>query len=413
MKKEPATRVGERPVAPEKERPAVRVKGRSAVRVTKDPALPTCEEFAAHYEALLADTKVYEPGMLNATEEPVPRPARYVRDTLTPSVVKSFRGFNTPLPGLIDGCRVLLLGCGTGRDAFVASKLVGARGRVLAVDPSPGALREATKATAGQMARFGRTKANVEFVQGYPEDLASLGVRDASCVVVLTNYSLNLALDKQRVIDEAYRVLRFGGELYLGALFSDRRITETLLEDPRLKHAILRGAIYLEDFRRWLRSVGWESFRYMQKRRVVIADAREREALGDTDLVYRVVRAFKLDNLEDLCENYGQSLEYLGTAAGYNQFFDLDDKHRFFVDKPIRVCGNTCALVENTRFSPYFRIKGSRDGKHFGLYTYCPYCGFGKEEHDIIEYLEEEKPVCADCSHKGFCAVDGHCQHEG
>jgi hypothetical protein len=69
--------------------------------------------------------------------------------------------------------------------------------------------------------------------------------------------------------------------------------------------------------------------------------------------------------------------------------------------------------VENTRFARHFRIKGSRKGRHFGLYTYCPYCGFGKDEDDIIEYLKDGKEVCADCSHKAFCAVDGHCQHEG
>jgi SAM-dependent methyltransferase len=370
------------------------------------------ENLATHYQMLLANGSIYELGMLNAAEEPVPRHARFIRDGLAPSVIKGFKGFETPIPSLLDGCHVLVLACGAGRDAFVASKLVGARGKVLAVDPSLENINEAKNMTAGQMSLFGRKKTNLEFVQGYPEDLASLGVRDESFDVVLANYALNLALDKQRVVDEAYRVLRFGGELYLGALFSDRRITEPLLKDRRIKNEIVRGAIYLEDFRRWLRSAGWESFRYMQKRRVVIGDAREKEALGDTDLIYRIVRAFKLDNLEDLCENYGQSLEYLGTAAGHNQFFDLDDKHRFYVDKPIRVCGNTCALVENTRFAKYFRIKGGRSGKHYGLYTYCSYCGFGKEEDDIIEYLEEEKPVCAECSHKSFCAVDGHCQHE-
>jgi ubiquinone/menaquinone biosynthesis C-methylase UbiE len=339
-----------------------------------------------------------------AFNDKVAKPARSIR---------GFRGFDTPLPSVLGGCKVLLLGCGTGRDAFIASKLVGSRGSVLAVDTDAANVKTARSYIKKQMELFGRTHANIQFSCGYPEDMASFDAKDSSFDVVLLNYSFNLALDKKRMITEAWRVLRFGGELYLGALFANCRISAAYLDDRRVRNRVVRGAVYLEDFRRWLRAAGWESFRYMEKRRVVIQDKRQAKALEEVDLTFRVIRAFKLGNLEDLCENYGQSAEYLGTMPGFNQFFDLDDKHRFYVDKPIRVCGNTCALVENTRFARHFRIQGNRQDRHFGLYTYCPYCGFGKDEDDIIEYLEEGKEVCVDCSHKAFCTVDGHCQHEG
>ncbi|MDR3137245.1 MAG: methyltransferase domain-containing protein [Coriobacteriales bacterium] len=389
------------------------------------------DQISQYYQELASQPDLYELGLLNATEEPIPRHARLIRDELVAPLrqaafdgkaaktakaarpMRSFYGFYTPLPSVLSGCKVLLLGCGTGRDAFIASKLVGAHGSVLAVDTDAANIKTARSYSQEQMELFGRKHANIQFSCGYPEDMASFDAKDRSFDVVLLNYSFNLALDKKRVISEVWRVLRFGGELYLGALFANCRMSTTYLNDHQVRNRVVRGAVYLEDFRRWLRAAGWESFRYMEKRRVVIQDKHQAKELEGVDLTFRVIRAFKLDNLEDLCENYGQSAEYLGTMPGFNQFFDLDDKHRFYVDKPIRVCGNTCALVENTRFAQHFRIQGNRQNRHFGLYTYCPYCGFGKDEDDIIEYLEEGKEVCTDCSHKAFCTVDGHCQHEG
>ncbi|GHT79099.1 methyltransferase [Actinomycetota bacterium] len=367
---------------------------------------------AAHYKKVLANDKIFDLGLLNAAENPVPRHVRFIHDELAPELCDGFKGFDTPLPGFIEGCTVLVLGCGTGRDAFIAAKLVGSKGKVIALDPSASAIKKANSFVDKQTKLFGYSQPNIEFVQGYPEDLAAARITSGSIDVVVTNFLLNLALDKEQVVKEAYRVLRSGGELYLGALFSNRRITRPLLDNPLVTDPVVRGAIYLEDFRRWLKQAGWENFRYIHKRRAVIKDTLEKETLKDVDLIFRVIRTFKLDTLEDLCENYGQSVEYLGTIPGYNQFFDLDDKHRFFIDKPARVCGNTFALIDSTRFAPYFRVKGSRNEGHFGLYDYCWYCGIGKPEDDIIEYLTEEVAVCTDCQHKSFCVVDGHCGTE-
>ena len=55
---------------------------------------------------------------------------------------------------------------------------------------------------------------------------------------------------------------------------------------------------------------------------------------------------------------------------GCDNYFDLDDHHRFFVDLPIAVCGNSCAMVQDTRFGKYFDVVGDRS-KHFGLFDGC------------------------------------------
>ena len=149
----------------------------------------------------------------------------------------------------------------------------------------------------------------------------------------------------------------------------------------------------------------------MQKRRAYLVDEAERKLLEQADLVVRFIRTFKLDDMEERCENYGNTIEYLGEAPGCPQFFELDDYHRFFVDVPLRVCGNTYALATQSRFAKWFRAVAPGEPRHFGMYTYCSYNKRTQDDAAIIDYLEDGLESCVNCSYHEHCVVDGHCQH--
>ena len=72
-------------------------------------------------------------------------------------------------------------------------------------------------------------------------------------------------------------------------------------------------------------------------------------------------------DLEDRCEDYGQIATYLGTVPESPHGFLLDDHHYFPAGKPMPVCGNTAAMLAETRFAPHFSVAGDRD-RHFGLF---------------------------------------------
>ena len=82
---------------------------------------------------------------------------------------------------------VLDLGCGTGRDVYIASKLVGESGCAIGVDMTDEQIGTAIKYQEEQRERFGFKKTNVKFLKGYIEDLASLGIEDNSVDVVISN----------------------------------------------------------------------------------------------------------------------------------------------------------------------------------------------------------------------------------
>jgi len=281
-----------------------------------------------------------------------------------------FYGCGSPLPPLLEGMTVLDLGCGTGRDVFIASKLVGEDGCAIGVDMTTEQIETAIKYQDEQRERFGFKTSNVKFFQGYIEDLKSLGIEDNSIDVVISNCVINLSPDKEQVFKEIYRVLKPGGELFFADVFADRRIPEDLANDPILRGECLGGVLYVEDFRRLMAKCGWADFRYTHIRKVDLSNAEVENKLGFATFTSRTVRAFKLDDLEDACEDYGQVACYDGSIPNYPHFFDFDDHHRFFTCKPAPVCGNTAAMLSKTRYAKAFKVVGDR-AVHFGIFGGC------------------------------------------
>jgi SAM-dependent methyltransferase len=216
------------------------------------------------------------------------------------------------------------------------------------------------------MATFGYARPNVEFRQGYIEDLAAAGLEDHSVDLVVSNCVLNLSTDKAATYREIFRVLKPGGELFIADVFADRRIPESLRQDPVLYGECLSGALYTEDFRRLLRELGVHDYRLVSQRRLTINNPEIEAKVGNIKFYSLTIRAFKLA-LEDQCEDYGQVATYLGTLPDEPHGFTLDDHHHFETGRPVLVCGNTADMLARTRYGAHFRVLGAKD-QHFGLF---------------------------------------------
>jgi SAM-dependent methyltransferase len=296
---------------------------------------------------------------------------REVLPLIADEILDKFYGCGSPLPPLLEGMTVLDLGCGTGRDVYIASKLVGEAGRVIGVDMTTEQIETAKKYQEEQQRRFGHKASNVTFFQGYIEDLESLGIEDKSVDVVISNCVINLSPAKEQVFKEIYRVLKPGGELFFSDVFTDRRIPESLANDPALRGECLSGTLYTEDFRRIMARCGWPDFRYTSVRNLDLNSDEAKDKLGFATFSSRTVRAFKLSDLEDICEDYGQIAYYGGSIPGHPHYFDFDDHHRFFAKKPMPVCGNMASMLSNTRYGKAFNVTGDRS-VHFGAFDRAP-----------------------------------------
>jgi arsenite methyltransferase len=174
--------------------------------------------------------------------------------------------------------------------------------------------------------------------------------------------------NKLRACPQTLSLSPYTGELFFSDVYADRRIPEALRADKVLWGECLSGALYTEDFRRCMARVGFVDVREVSSTRMLVNSESEEIRQRTSGIVFysKLVRAFKLPELEDRCEDYGQSATYLGGIEECPHAFFLDDHHCFVTDHPMRVCGNTADMLCETRYAKHFRV--SERGPHRGLF---------------------------------------------
>lgn len=297
-------------------------------------------------------------------------PPKWIRDALenvSEVVTNRFYGCGYPIPhGLLDSA-VLDLGCGTGRDVFIISQLVGSKGKVHGLDMTEEQLQVARETEKWHADKFGYGQPNTEFHLGYIENLKAAGIDSETIDVVVSNCVVNLSPRKDLVLDEAYRVLKKGGEFYISDVVVDRRLSPDVANDPLLHAECLGGALYEADFVSLAKKAGFIDPRLMSRSPITIQNQDIEEKVGNARFYSATYRLFKLEDLDEQCEDYGQTATYKGGMLGAEKLFWLDDHHAFEVNRPERICANTAIMLSDTRFSKWFEVHGSKK-QHFGQF---------------------------------------------
>ena len=194
--------------------------------------------------------------------------------------------------------------------------------------------------------------------------------RPNSFDLIISNCVINLAKDKEKVLADTFRLLKPGGEMYFSDVYSDRRIGKDLQNDPVLWGECLSGALYWNDFLRTASKVGFTDPRSIKNNPITIENKEVQEKCGDIQFFSVTYRLWKIEGLEDECEDYGQAVAYKGTIENNANSFDLDDHHNFPKNKIMTVCGNTYKMLYDTRFKDHFEFYGTWD-THYGVFEGC------------------------------------------
>ncbi|BDA48057.1 Arsenite methyltransferase [Coccomyxa sp. Obi] len=293
-------------------------------------------------------------------------------EQLPAEVLDRFYGCGAPVPLGIQGLRVLDLGSGSGRDCYLAAALVGETGTVTGIDMTAEQLEVARRHSDEYcLGTLGYKAANMQFVQGHIELLDRAGIQDESVDIVISNCVINLSPDKPRVLQQAYRVLAPGGEMYFSDVYCDRRLPPEVKKDEVMWGECISGALYRGDFERMARAAGFEYPVVLHKAPIAINDPAMRQLLGNARFCSITYRLFKLPGLlESACEDYGQAAIYKGTIEGHENSYTLDESHTFEKGRPVLVCGNTAAMLGEdgiSHLAAHFQILNDR-ATHFGAF---------------------------------------------
>lgn len=167
------------------------------------------------------------------------------------TVLASFGcGNPTALAQLEEGEIVLDLGSGAGIDVLLSAKRVGKTGFVYGLDMTDEmlALAEQNAVEAGM--------SNVKFLKG---NIEQIPLPDNSVNVIISNCVINLSLDKDKVLQEAFRVLKPGGRFAVSDTVTEGEIPSVLSNDMKAWSGCISGALPIDVYKEKLQSAGFEN----------------------------------------------------------------------------------------------------------------------------------------------------------
>ena len=175
-------------------------------------------------------------------------------------------GNPTALIELKPGEVVLDLGSGGGIDVLLSAKRVGPTGKAYGLDMTDEMLA---------LARENQRQAGVENVEFLKGEIENIPLPDESVDVVISNCVINLSADKDRVLREAFRVLRPGGRFAVSDVVVRGEVPAAVRESMLLWSGCIAGAPEESDYRARLKAACFEDVEIESTRTYSVEDARQ------------------------------------------------------------------------------------------------------------------------------------------
>jgi arsenite methyltransferase len=175
-------------------------------------------------------------------------------------------GNPTALAKLNPGDVVLDLGSGGGIDVLLSAKRVGPTGKAYGLDMTDEMLR---------LANENKRKAGVDNVEFLKGEIEHIPLPDNSVDVIISNCVINLSADKDRVLREAFRVLKPGGRFAVSDVVTRGEMLPEIRKNVLLWVGCVAGALEENEYRSKLTSAGFEQIDLEPTRVYRIEDARE------------------------------------------------------------------------------------------------------------------------------------------
>ncbi|XP_070570518.1 arsenite methyltransferase-like [Ptychodera flava] len=266
-------------------------------------------------------------------------------------VASKYYGCGLCIPSCLEGCNVLDLGSGAGRDCFIVSKLVGPSGRVTGVDITEEQITFANQYKDYHREKFGLKENNVDFVLGYMEKLAEAGIDSDSHDIIISNCVICLSADKPAVLKEGYRALKTGGEIYFSDMYADRPLPEKLKNstDTVLWGEGLSGSLYWKELINIAEEVGFSTPRLVDAS-VININKELLDLVEGTKYASVTYRLFKLP--EDRSSE--TVVRYRGSISDHEDQLTFDWNNTFKKGQAVKVDAELATILRSSRYASHF-----------------------------------------------------------
>ncbi|MHA2400673.1 MAG: arsenite methyltransferase [Promethearchaeota archaeon] len=158
-------------------------------------------------------------------------------------------GNPTALASIKEGETVVDLGSGAGFDCFLAANKVGKSGKVIGVDMTPQMI---------DTARGNATKGDYENVEFRLGEIENLPVADGEADLIISNCVINLSPNKDKVFQEAYRILKPGGRLMVSDIVLSKELPDEIKNSINAYVGCVSGAILKEEYLKKIEDAGFK-----------------------------------------------------------------------------------------------------------------------------------------------------------
>jgi ubiquinone/menaquinone biosynthesis C-methylase UbiE len=288
------------------------------------------------------------------------KPSKRITDMLkkVPEEINSkFYGCGSPIPLGIEGKQTLDIGCGSGRDCYMMSLVVGKQGKVNGIDITKEQIDVALKHRE-EFEQANEDSARMEFHIGEMESITESTIEKATIDIAVSNCVINLSGNKKKVFEEAFAILKEGGEMHFSDIYSDVELPASFMEDPLLHGECLAGALTISSFRNKHKDAGFPFSLQVSSDEVQIGDEEIKKKLNGAVFSSKTMRVFKLKKgwEDDHSLNNGASVTYKGSIKNSEEEYTLCEGTSFKLNECVNVEKDIALILKHSWLSEHFDV---------------------------------------------------------
>jgi len=268
-------------------------------------------------------------------------------DDLPMDIKNRYYGSGVNVPEKLEGKRILDIGSGSGSLVFILAKLVGPTGYVIGIDVTEGLIETARAHSQSWVKQLGYGKPNFEFklvnceTMNLKEDFGG-----EQFDIIVSNGVFCLVPGKKAGLQNAFSLLKEGGQFYLNDVYSEREPSEECKQNKTLWTLGVAGSMPWQQVTPTLTSIGFTTPYLTCASPVKIAKDEFNTMFGHIRFACSGIRLFKLG--QSATKKEASRVTYNGNMKEYPQAFPWDINLTFPKGQGVDIDGALATILFNT-----------------------------------------------------------------